>query len=92
MDEFDEKLIKAALDWYRYILRSGDKMSSEEKALFNAVFEHQNRVKTSIAILNKDKQKTAPYRPYEEQDRPTTPAPFRVQKPLIDKSKEPDKE
>ena len=91
MDESEGNVIKAAISWYRYILRSGGPLSIEEKALLNAVFELQNKVKDSILILNKDKQEN-PYRPYEENDRPTTPAPFVIQKSLIEESKNPKKE
>ncbi len=85
MDEQEKKVLTAAASWYRYILRAGEQLSPEEKELFNAVFEMKNRVKSSV-VLNKDKQDT-PYRPYEEEDRPTTPAPLNTQRILIEETK-----
>jgi len=57
VDEFEKNVIKSALAWYRYTLRAGDYLSIEEKSLFNAVFEMQNKVKNPIEVLNKDKQR-----------------------------------
>jgi len=81
-----QDLIKAVQGWYRFILRSKETLSGEEKRLYEAILKlnmHAGSIKPVDNLPPSEKQIKEP----EYDELPTTPIPGPLQFELIQKSK-----